>query len=125
MSLGAGSPLPLLFPRGYADGSERAAQTKGPWTGQSLASCPGWCEPRAGIIDQPRPIETMLLSLTTTHRPATNLGYLLYKNPTAVRSVDMWFGQAHVFHPEANEDWCTAALLLEVDPMGWSGGGGE
>src|SRR5436190_3667363 len=60
----------------------------------------------------------MLLTLTTTHRPATDLGYLLHKNPGAVRSVEMWFGQAHDFYPEATEERCTAALLLEVDPIG-------
>ena len=60
----------------------------------------------------------MLLTLTTTHRPATDLGYLLHKNPGAVRSVDVWFGLAHVFYPEATDERCTVALLLEVDPIG-------
>jgi hypothetical protein len=39
----------------------------------------------------------MLLTPTTTHKPAIDLGYLLQKNPGAVRSVELWFGQAHVF----------------------------
>lgn len=60
----------------------------------------------------------MLLTIATTHRPATDLGFLLHKNPDSVRSVDLWFGQAHVFYPEATEDRCTAALLIEVDPVG-------
>ncbi|HEU4356570.1 MAG TPA: 3' terminal RNA ribose 2'-O-methyltransferase Hen1, partial [Actinomycetota bacterium] len=60
----------------------------------------------------------MLLTLTTTHRPATDLGYLLHKNPAALRSVDMWFGKAHVFYPEATDERCTAALLIDVDPIG-------
>ena len=60
----------------------------------------------------------MLLTLTTTHRPATDLGYLLHKNPSALRSVDMWFGKAHVFYPEATDERCTAALLIDVDPIG-------
>jgi 3' terminal RNA ribose 2'-O-methyltransferase Hen1 len=60
----------------------------------------------------------MFLTLTTTYRPATDLGYLLHKNPDSVRSVPLWFGQAHVFFPEATEERCTAALLLEVDPVG-------
>jgi 3' terminal RNA ribose 2'-O-methyltransferase Hen1 len=60
----------------------------------------------------------MLLTLTTTHRPATDLGYLLHKNPGTVRSEDMWFGQAHVFYPEATVERCTAALLIDVDPIG-------
>lgn len=59
----------------------------------------------------------MLLTITTTSKPATDLGYLLHKNPSAVRSVDLSFGKAHVFYPEATADRCTAALLLEVDPV--------
>ncbi len=27
------------------------------------------------------------------------------------------FGQVHVFYPEANEQQCTATLLLNVDPV--------
>jgi 3' terminal RNA ribose 2'-O-methyltransferase Hen1 len=60
----------------------------------------------------------MFLSLTTTIEPATDLGFLLHKNPSSVRSVPLWFGQAHVFFPEAMPERCTAALLLEVDPVG-------
>jgi RNA repair, ligase-Pnkp-associating, region of Hen1 len=60
----------------------------------------------------------MLLTLTTTHTPATDLGYLLHKNPGVLRSVDLWFGQAHVFYPEATVERCTAALLIDVDPIG-------
>ncbi len=59
----------------------------------------------------------MLLTLTTTHRPATDLGYLLHKNPARVQTFDLAFGKAHVFYPEADEDRCTAALLLDVDPI--------
>ena len=60
----------------------------------------------------------MLLSLTTTHRPATDLGYLLRKNPARPQSFDLSFGRAHVFYPEATNERCTAALLVEVDPVG-------
>ncbi|WP_028059673.1 3' terminal RNA ribose 2'-O-methyltransferase Hen1 [Candidatus Solirubrobacter pratensis] len=60
----------------------------------------------------------MLLSLTTTHRPATDLGYLLHKHPDRVQRFTVPFGAAHVFYPEASEERCTAALLLEVDPVG-------
>ena len=59
----------------------------------------------------------MLLTLTTTHRPATDLGYLLHKNPARCQSFSLSFGQAHVFYPEADDDRCTAALLLDVDPV--------
>ena len=60
----------------------------------------------------------MLLTISTTHRPATDLGYLLHKNPQRLHSQAFGFGQAHVFYPDAAEDLCTAALLLEVDPIG-------
>ena len=60
----------------------------------------------------------MLLTITTTHQPATDLGYLLRKNPARVQSFNQSFGVAHVFYPEATADRCTAALLLEVDPVG-------
>lgn len=60
----------------------------------------------------------MLLTLTTTHRPATDLGYLLRKNPARPQSFSLTFGKAHVFYPEATEERCTVALLVEVDPVG-------
>ncbi|NJM72405.1 MAG: 3' terminal RNA ribose 2'-O-methyltransferase Hen1 [Scytonema sp. RU_4_4] len=59
----------------------------------------------------------MLLSITTTYYPATDLGYLLHKHPDRSQSFSLSFGQAHVFYPEANEQRCTAALLLDVDPV--------
>ncbi|PRY00042.1 3' terminal RNA ribose 2'-O-methyltransferase Hen1 [Allonocardiopsis opalescens] len=58
----------------------------------------------------------MLLTITTTHRPATDLGFLLHKHPDRMQSFEQSHGTAHVFYPEAAEDRCTAALLLEVDP---------
>ncbi|MFC3999836.1 3' terminal RNA ribose 2'-O-methyltransferase Hen1 [Nocardiopsis sediminis] len=58
----------------------------------------------------------MLLTITTTHRPATDLGFLLHKHPDRVQRFDQSYGTAHVFYPEAGEDRCTAALLLEADP---------
>lgn len=60
----------------------------------------------------------MLLTLTTTHRPATDLGYLLHKDPTKLQTFELPFGKAHVFYPEATVERCTAALLLDVDPVG-------
>jgi 3' terminal RNA ribose 2'-O-methyltransferase Hen1 len=60
----------------------------------------------------------MLLTLTTTHDPATDLGYLLHKNPAKLQSFELSFGKAHVFYPEATAERCTAALLLDVDPVG-------
>lgn len=60
----------------------------------------------------------MLLTLTTTHQPATDLGYLLRKNPARLQSFNLTFGKAHVFYPEATTERCTVALLVEVDPVG-------
>ena len=65
----------------------------------------------------------MLLTITTTHRPATDLGYLLHKNPSRAQSVDLAVGKAHVFYPEASEARCTAAVLLEIDPVSLVRGG--
>ena len=60
----------------------------------------------------------MLLTIRTTHKPATDLGFLLHKNPNRVQSFAESFGRAHVFYPEASDDACTVALLLDVDPVG-------
>jgi 3' terminal RNA ribose 2'-O-methyltransferase Hen1 len=60
----------------------------------------------------------MLLTLTTTNEPATDLGYLLHKNPARIQSEELSFGKVHVFYPEAGRDRCTAAVLLDVDPVG-------
>ena len=60
----------------------------------------------------------MLLTITTTRAPATDLGYLLHKHPDRAQSFAVAAGQAHVFYPEAAPERCTAALLLEVDPIG-------
>lgn len=71
----------------------------------------------------------MLLTISTTHKPATDLGYLLHKNPARAQIFSLTFGQAHVLYPEATADRCTVALLLDVDPVGLvrgtgTGGGG-
>jgi 3' terminal RNA ribose 2'-O-methyltransferase Hen1 len=58
----------------------------------------------------------VLLTVTTTRRPATDLGYLLVKHPDRVHSFDVPTGTAHVLFPDATDDRCTAALLLDVDP---------
>lgn len=59
----------------------------------------------------------MLLTITTTRAPATDLGYLLHKHPDRLQTFDTAVGAAHVFYPEATAGRCTAALLLEVDPI--------
>jgi|SRR5579884_1060145 len=60
----------------------------------------------------------MLLTITTTHQPALDLGFLLHKHPGRFQSFDLSFGKAHVFYPEADPQRCTACLLLDVDPVG-------
>ncbi|MGC5332358.1 3' terminal RNA ribose 2'-O-methyltransferase Hen1 [Micromonospora sp. DT62] len=67
----------------------------------------------------------MLLTLTTTHQPATDLGHLLVKHPDRAHSFDVPVGTAHVFYPEADEQRCTAALLLDVDPLRLAGARGR
>lgn len=60
----------------------------------------------------------MLLKITTTHDPATDLGFLLRKNPARAQEFNLSFGKAHVFYPEASAKRCTVALQIEVDPVG-------
>ncbi|MDG9705435.1 3' terminal RNA ribose 2'-O-methyltransferase Hen1 [Streptomyces sp. DH37] len=62
----------------------------------------------------------MFLTMTTTGsagRPATDLGFLLHKHPDRAQEFSTSYGTAHVFYPEAEAGRCTAALLLEVDPV--------
>ena len=59
----------------------------------------------------------MLVTISTTMDPATDLGFLLHKHPEKVQSFPVTAGTAHVFYPEATARRCTAALLLEVDPV--------
>lgn len=55
--------------------------------------------------------------MSTTHRPATDLGHLLHKHPDRSQRFEVTGGVAHVMYPEASEERCTAALLLDVDPV--------
>ncbi|QEU97248.1 3' terminal RNA ribose 2'-O-methyltransferase Hen1 [Streptomyces kanamyceticus] len=62
----------------------------------------------------------MFLTISTTgtpERPATDLGFLLHKHPDKAQAFSTSYGTAHVVYPEASEERCTAALLLEVDPV--------
>ena len=60
----------------------------------------------------------MLLTISTTYKPATDFGYLVHKNPARFQSFDLPFGRADVFYPEADSRRCTVALLLDIDPVG-------
>jgi 3' terminal RNA ribose 2'-O-methyltransferase Hen1 len=59
----------------------------------------------------------VLLSITNTAEPATDLGYLLHKNPANLHSAEFGLGKAHVFYTSATTRRCTACLLLELDPV--------
>ncbi|HAS39512.1 MAG TPA: 3' terminal RNA ribose 2'-O-methyltransferase Hen1 [Microscillaceae bacterium] len=59
----------------------------------------------------------MLLTISTTHSPATDLGYLLHKHPDKFQSVDLSIGKAHIFYPESAPEKTTVALLLDIDPI--------
>ncbi|KUM85186.1 MULTISPECIES: 3' terminal RNA ribose 2'-O-methyltransferase Hen1 [Streptomyces] len=62
----------------------------------------------------------MFLTISTTgtpERPATDLGYLLHKHPEKAQAFSTSYGRAHVLYPEADDQRCTAALLLEVDAV--------
>ncbi len=59
----------------------------------------------------------MLLTISTTHQPATDLGYLFYKHPAKCQVFDLSFGTAQVFYPIANSTSCTMAMLLDINPV--------
>ncbi|RYZ56207.1 MAG: 3' terminal RNA ribose 2'-O-methyltransferase Hen1 [Sphingobacteriales bacterium] len=60
----------------------------------------------------------MLLTITTTRRPATDLSFMLHKHPAKVQSVEIRNGLAHIFYPEATEERCTCAMVMDIDPVG-------
>ena len=60
--------------------------------------------------DLPKPV------LPVLNRPF--LEHLLRKHPGRVHSAGLSFGRALVFYPEATAERCTAALLLDIDPVG-------
>ena len=60
----------------------------------------------------------MLLTISTTHFPADDLSFLLHKHPKKIQSVEISAGKAHIFYPEVSSQKCTAALLLDLDPVG-------
>ncbi len=59
----------------------------------------------------------MLLTITNTAPDATDLGFLLHKNPANLHTADLPFGKARVFYTAAGSDVCSACLLLEIDPV--------
>ena len=63
----------------------------------------------------------MLLTISaersSTLETPSDLGFLLHKHPEKVQPFDVYGGTAHVFYPEVTDVRCTAALLVEVDPV--------
>jgi hypothetical protein len=53
----------------------------------------------------------MLLTISSRANPATDLGYLLHKNPTRIHRFDLSFGRARVFYTEATFELCTVCLM--------------
>jgi 3' terminal RNA ribose 2'-O-methyltransferase Hen1 len=60
----------------------------------------------------------VLLTISTTHQPATDLGFLLHKNPGREHVAEFGFGTARVVYPEASDERCCAAVLVDVDAVG-------
>lgn len=59
----------------------------------------------------------VFLSVATTHQPATDLGFLLHKNPSRVHELDLGFGRAVMFYPHATPERCEFAITLDIDPV--------
>ena len=59
----------------------------------------------------------MLLTITTTHYPATDLGYLLHKHPAKFQCFELAWGKAKIFYPEASENLTTMVMMLELNPI--------
>ncbi|MET0325373.1 MAG: 3' terminal RNA ribose 2'-O-methyltransferase Hen1 [Ilumatobacteraceae bacterium] len=60
----------------------------------------------------------MLLTITSSAPSATDLGYLLHKHPDRLHEKELPFGTARVCFPDATPERCTAALIVDVDPVG-------
>ena len=59
----------------------------------------------------------MLLTISTTRPCATDIGYLFHKHPDKFQTFDFPYGKIHVFYPEASEEKCTLAVLLDINPI--------
>jgi len=56
---------------------------------------------------------TLLLALTTTHAPATDLGYLLAKNPARLHAFDLAIGNVYVFYGKRQRSGARARFPLQ------------
>jgi RNA repair, ligase-Pnkp-associating, region of Hen1 len=60
---------------------------------------------------------TFATDLAGIDAPASDFGFLLHKNPARPQAIEVTGGSAQVFYPEATDERCTAAVLLEIDPI--------
>ena len=67
----------------------------------------------------------MLLTITTTHKPTADLGFVLHKHPDRFQSVELSIGKAHIFYPEYSTEKVTVALLLDINPVDMVRGAGN
>lgn len=67
----------------------------------------------------------MLFTLSTTHQPATDLGFLLHKHPERLHEIALPQGRALLFYPEASAERCTFTMTLELDPVQLVRGSGQ
>jgi RNA repair, ligase-Pnkp-associating, region of Hen1 len=49
--------------------------------------------------------------------PATDLQFLLHKNPGRVHGLELSFGRAIMFYPETSPERCEFAVTLNVHPV--------
>ena len=59
----------------------------------------------------------MLINISTTHSPATDLGYLLHKHPDKFQTIELAVGKAHIFYPEKSPEKTTISVLLDIDSI--------
>ena len=60
----------------------------------------------------------MLLTITAEGENAAALSFLLHKHPDKLQQVELSVGVAYIFYPECRKEKVTAALLLDIDPIG-------
>ena len=60
----------------------------------------------------------MLLTITAEGENAAALSFLLHKHSDKLQQVELSVGAAYIFYPECEKEKVTAALLLDIDPIG-------
>ena len=60
----------------------------------------------------------MLLTITAEGENAAALSFLMHKHPDKLQQVELSVGAAYIFYPECGKEKVTAALLLDIDPIG-------